>query len=85
MERISGQKNGDLNNGKTEKNLKVILSFMMVVFAWSSIYTMQDTIRTYFLNNIYNNLCIYSVFVFIISVSVLYYCNGFKLEGCGLV
>ena len=70
---------------KKEKNFKIILSFMMVVFAWSSIYTIQDYIRTYFLNNIYNNLCVYSVFIFIISISVLYYNNGFKLEDCGLV
>ena len=70
---------------KKEKNFKIILTFIMVVFAWSSIYTMQDTIRTYFLNNIYNNLCVYSVGIFIICVSVLYYNNGFKLEDCGLV
>jgi len=70
---------------KKEKNLKVILTFIMVVFAWSSVYTMQDYIRSYFLKNVYDNKCIYSVGIFIISVSVLYYYNGFKLEGCGLV
>ena len=70
---------------KKEKNLKVILTFIMVVFAWSSVYTMQDYIRSYFLKNVYDNKYFYGVVVFIISISVLYYNNGFKLEDCGLV
>jgi len=67
------------------KNLKILFYFILVVFAWSSISTMQDSVRSYFLNNVYSNVYLYCVVVFIISVSTLYYFNGFKLEGCGLV
>jgi|TARA_B110000196_G_C21027611_1_gene605966 hypothetical protein len=67
------------------KNLKIIFYFILVVFAWSSISTMQDSVRSYFLNNVYDNVYLYCVVVFVLSVITLYYCNGFKLEGCGLV
>ncbi len=67
------------------KNLRIIFYFVLIVFAWSSISTMQDSVRSYFLNNVYNNVYLYCVVVFVLSVSALYYCNGFKLEGCGLV
>ena len=78
-EEISGQKE------YITKNMKVILYFILIVFAWTSIGTLQDTIRSFFLKNVYDSVNTYCIFVFTFVVAVLFYFNGFTLEGCGLV
>jgi hypothetical protein len=74
---------GEPNNKKN--NTKIVCYFVLIVIAWQSINILHTNFRTYILTLIDIDTNIYCIISFILVVCVLFYFNGFTLEGCGLV